>query len=320
MLMFRVTFVAILLAGAAAAASAATFAVDAVCVDNVTHFTEGLGEVSTSCGVTSYPITGFNPGSASADSFASASAGFSGLHLSATQVLSVAGVKSGSRGNSTQTYAAWTFDDFLISGPGSASVISSLNQFVSGTLYATGFTDDQGPLTSFVTSQGEFFIEITLNGARAGGGDVSYTFSNGTILETSSELLEGVSAGGAISTVISSDELLLPVGQVFSIEVEASANASGRVQINGMPADENDAATASGGGFSDFLSTVSFPKSGPVFNLPAGYTVNSVSAGVVNNRLVPEPTALALVSVCTSVLFAVRRRLCDWKRRHAESH
>jgi hypothetical protein len=54
----------------------------------------------------------------------------------------------------------------------------------------------------------------------------------------------------------------------------------------------------------DFGDPISFPATGPVFNLPAGFTVNSPRAGVVNNRFVgagapPDttpPTTLAVPS------------------------
>jgi hypothetical protein len=36
----------------------------------------------------------------------------------------------------------------------------------------------------------------------------------------------------------------------------------------------------------DFAHTASFPTSGPVFNLPAGYTVNSAQAGITGNTFV----------------------------------
>jgi hypothetical protein len=56
--------------------------------------------------------------------------------------------------------------------------------------------------------------------------------------------------------------------------------------------------------FTNFSDTVSFPTAGPVFNLPAGYTVNSVSGLIANNQWtgggvpsVPEPSSLLLLMV-----------------------
>lgn len=43
-------------------------------------------------------------------------------------------------------------------------------------------------------------------------------------------------------------------------------------------------------GFVDFSRTLGFPTSGPVFNLPAGFTVNSAEGVIVNNQFVSVPT------------------------------
>ena len=52
----------------------------------------------------------------------------------------------------------------------------------------------------------------------------------------------------------------------------------------------------------DLLTADALASSGPVFNLPAGYTLNSVQANIVNNRwlggtlaAVPEPATMALM-------------------------
>src|SRR5262249_37407402 len=60
----------------------------------------------------------------------------------------------------------------------------------------------------------------------------------------------------------------------------------------------------------DFSHTVSFATGGPVFNLPDGYTVNSASAAIVNNRyLVPEPASVGLVATIAILMGIVRRRI-----------
>lgn len=314
--MLRGLSLAVLFLGVTANASAATFLADAVCVDSIRHPSEGIGEVNTSCGpVIDYPVTRFSPaGTASADSFARASAGPAGLRLSATHILSVEGAKSGQGGQSTQTYAAWNFDDFVVTGPGSMPVPAALHLFVSGSMSGGGFTDDQGSLTSSVSGKGDFFIEIEINGADAGHPQAFYNFFNGTIQEGADGLLEGHVHGGAISDIITSDQLMLPVG-VYSVQVEVFANASGVVRIMGTPADEFDSVSAGAYGLSEFQSTVSFPTSGPVFDLPPGYTVNSVSAGIVNNRLVPEPSALVPEPSALWLLAAGAGGLCAARRR-----
>jgi hypothetical protein len=62
----------------------------------------------------------------------------------------------------------------------------------------------------------------------------------------------------------------------------------------------------------DFRNTVSFPTDGPVFDLPAGYTANSVDGSIVDNRWVPVPAAPAgaqLTAAFLSLLLAQRHHL-----------
>jgi hypothetical protein len=68
-------------------------------------------------------------------------------------------------------------------------------------------------------------------------------------------------------------------------------------------------------GHSNFAHTVSFPTAGPVFDLPAGFTANSVSGLIVDNQWtggavtgVPEPASLALLGIGLAGFVAVRRR------------
>jgi hypothetical protein len=312
--MLRFLSLSVFSLGVSGTASGATFLVDVRCADFAPHVREGIGPVSTSCDVTNYPVELWGPsanpfspaGTAQADSFAGASASPSGLGLSAAFFLFVTGAKSGDRGASTQTYAAWSFDDFVFSGPGSSPVPAALNLFVRGSMGGNVSTDDQGPLTSFVYAGGDVDITIKLNGAFAGNGFAFVNNANGTIRQEAFDLLEGFhGAGGGV--FIASDDLLLPVGQFFGVEVELSAKANTGVRIEGMPEDEFDSVTASGGGVASFGNTVSFPTSGPVFNLPPGYTVNSVSAGIVDNRFVPEPGRIVLTFTGLIVLLAAHR-------------
>ena len=60
---------------------------------------------------------------------------------------------------------------------------------------------------------------------------------------------------------------------------------------------------------SDFENTFGFSQSGPVFDLPAGWTANSDDGSIVNNMFVltPEPSTALFLSAGI-VGLAVRRR------------
>ena len=96
----------------------------------------------------------------------------------------------------------------------------------------------------------------------------------------SSGLLAGPFNGphhGPGPAVLTVPNLQLPVNQPFllrlGIAVETVAQGKGE---------------ATGGAFAtaDFSHTLSFPTVGPVFDLPSGYTVNSVDGLIVNNQFV----------------------------------
>jgi PEP-CTERM motif len=77
----------------------------------------------------------------------------------------------------------------------------------------------------------------------------------------------------------------------------------------------NDATDVELMSVNDFSSTFTFPSSGPVFNLPAGYTVSSVSADIVNNQYfggavvsTPEPGTIILLGTGVLSLAGILRR------------
>jgi hypothetical protein len=64
----------------------------------------------------------------------------------------------------------------------------------------------------------------------------------------------------------------------------------------------------------DFGSALNFPTDGPVFDLPDGFSVNSVDAEVVDNLFVgtppifvPEPNAALMMAVGAGVLTLLQR-------------
>jgi hypothetical protein len=92
-----------------------------------------------------------------------------------------------------------------------------------------------------------------------------------------------------------------PVGTAFNVYLELDAASSASVaafDVNGS--------SASGSASTVFDPVGCYPASGPVFNLPAGYTVTSTEGGIVNNvgtatgcassnPSIPEPGSLVLL-------------------------
>ena len=119
-------------------------------------------------------------------------------------------------------------------------------------------------------------------------------------------------AGIFFGTGFDGDETLtsasrsLPTGVPvnLNVEIRLSAGSSGYL---GAGAD-----TVAGRGVAEFGNTVSFPTDGPVFNLPEGYTANSVDGSIVDNHWTPVPLGPASMLFGTgllSLLPRIRRRL-----------
>lgn len=98
----------------------------------------------------------------------------------------------------------------------------------------------------------------------------------------------------------------------FSLTLVLSVSEDSQVRSSGfgdLPVERKAEGSAS------FASTLSFPLSGPVFDLPDGYTGNSESGGIVDNRWifalarpVSEPATIALLGLGLAGLGFMRRR------------
>jgi hypothetical protein len=96
---------------------------------------------------------------------------------------------------------------------------------------------------------------------------------------TSSPLQLGASGTVTTDPVI----VLTDVPTTLEVELSAKAGTLG-FSTTGEPLDVFV--------MNDFSHTLTFPTSGPVFDLPAGYTANSPSLHIVDNRFVVAPTAV----------------------------
>jgi len=164
---------------------------------------------------------------------------------------------SGWWGYSVASMGMFYFPDMIITGGAGPTVSAQLNVQYGGT--ATGFVPTEQNVKWAVD-----ILDLMGNTLASSFMDLYYT-PNGPVLTATSGLLNN-----------------LPVGSPFALQVRTQWYQAGPPFGSGL--------TTYGDAFLGLLGT-------EVFALPAGYTLDSASAGIVSNQLVPEPaTALLLLS------------------------
>ena len=194
-----------------------------------------------------------------------------------------------------------TVDDMIISGP-AGFVLTSYQLHISGSL---GGTSVPG---------------ASLHGGtphNGGGSAVSiYTFAQGAIVGEGYFNAGSINqnlyhVGSGLLTNFDGDDEL--TSNLFSVATNMPFTVALDMSVVST-AFNSDGGSGFSTAFADFGHTLSFATDRPVFNLPDGYTVNSVSAGIVNNHFsapagVPEPGSLAMVGLgLVGVLSSLRRR------------
>lgn len=265
-------------------------------------------------------------GNGSVSAVALAGPGLLGARTSSS--LSVEDVSNFSEALSSTATARFILDDLVITGPES-TVPLALRLDVSGT---TALNTSNSSLvtdlnTSFAASVAKAESEVRLTGFFSfldqvrlpeevdfGGTlhrDVSSFGCVGCVFiqESSSGIFDGFTSAATLLTPIFD---AAPVAVPFSLDVELSVRS---FVLYGAPFFVNPG-MMSASSATNFANTVSFPTVGPVFNLPAGYTVDSVNGMIVNNRWtgggeasVPEPSSLFLL--CSGLVGLV---LWRWKQ------
>jgi len=279
----------------------------------------GTSTVSASLSTTTDISNGGISGTITTNEYAVAGPG--GVGSSSSVVLIQPGVPSlASIGGSAQSSAIATFTDFIITGPtGSVSVPASLNLALNGT-YATTPNIFSG-LDNILISASSI-IDLSVGGSVDGTG-FSGTFNQASgvngqgptgMTSTATGILDGEVPAPNFTTSLTT----LPVGTAFTVVLQMSTDAIAGYQaeatIGGDPGNAGTSIDIQS--VSDYSDTLTFSSVGPVFNLPDGYTANSVSADVVNNQYVggavtatPEPTTGLLLGISLLIL------LLFWGRR-----
>jgi hypothetical protein len=211
---------------------------------------------------------------------ASASVFAAGGSLGGTISASAVGVLTNfSHGIGACFRAEMVIDDIIITGPGST---------VSTQLSA----DLSGAISSVLTSGGSA-VGLTSASLQALGLGPAVGFGTGS------------TSGTTVDTMLMTAVFSAPVNQAFAVKMTLRGTASASAF---QPVGSEIAGTASM--LNDFSSTMSFTTSGPVFDLPIGYTANSVDGNIVNNQfaVIPIPPAVWLFGSALGLLGWLRRR------------
>lgn len=205
----------------------------------------------------------------------------------------------------------------LLGGPSGGYVTTSYNLQLTGSLSTDGLV---AGTAGFANSAALMRFESSLY-----GDNVPAIYSNGAVSESFGQSTGGAATRtrentGFFSTtgfdgdaIVTSTAGSLPVGVPLTFNVGLNVSAFAYVSMG--PTGAGSLAASSG---SSFERTLSFPKEGPVFNLPAGYTANSADGFIVDNRWSPSPVPVGptwalLGTGLLSLLPRLRRRCRERK-------
>jgi hypothetical protein len=204
-----------------------------------------------------------------------------------------------SEGLTSSSTAYVRFDDCIVTGTGTAPVRTRISALFEGALSTnTIFGGSPRPELAELGSYASATITLKANGQSILPDslislDHQFDYSKADAF--------GALSGFAGRKVVSSDVFTVIPNKPFSVQFGISTLAS--VAYNSVTAGSMRAGA-------DFANTYSFATDRPVFELPAGYTMNSVSGHIVDNRFtpVPEPTSMAALGLGAAALLRRRKR------------
>jgi hypothetical protein len=189
------------------------------------------------------------------------------------------------------------FTDVFITGPGSGNISTKLQIHLDGFLNSTSTASTE---LDGIVGAAEITFGISINGTLVGSGQLDRSSTNGGSPQiTASGLFVGFSGNGVVTT----DSFLVPLNTAVTVRLQMT------VQVLSNMQDTAEGAASSTG---QFYQSLSFATDRPVFDLPVGYTANSVTGGIINNgyQPVPEPGTTALLLLFAPAALLLRR----WSR------
>ena len=222
-------------------------------------------------------------GSGSSSAYATSEGGLLGATASANST----GVYSGFNTNAACYISEFVIDDVVITGPSSTvsvQVSAELDGFI--TLAGSNATDATANVKATLQMG-----EVTGSGILLHGGSLGQV-NLGTF---------AAPFQAPVSASLSSKAVTLPTSSTLVV----------RMVLSGKVIASDNFSPGSASAAVDFSQGLSFPGSGPVFTLPAGFTVNSVDGHIVDNLFsTPKPdpsnycTAGTSASGCNALLSA----------------
>lgn len=183
-------------------------------------------------------------------------------------------------------------DDIVFTGPG-FSTTTSINVDVSGLFFnsvSPGGTDIFARSATTVGVAVDFSaLGNDFSGTRIESIEQLGSLAAPTVEQVDIDDLAGFSFPGTISL----GDFNVSIGQTYTLELYMFVQSSARLLGNG---------TGSAGNLVDFGSTMNLPTSGPVFTLADGYSVNSVSADIVDNAWLGTPVSVSPIPLPPAVL------------------
>ena len=191
------------------------------------------------------------------------------------------------------------WNDFIVTGPAGATTVAiSINLFIEGTFDLIGDDTPEGVFPPF-TAAGNLSVGIYASNQNVGSGQAWTSIQNGVTDSGNNGILTGFNG----SMLVSSQTFNVSVNTPFTLELSLSAGAGAVGRDNQTFYLEST---------TNFNNTLTFATDRPVFNVPAGYTVNSVEAGILNNAVsVPEPSTILLSLAAIPLLVVFMRKRCS---------